>query len=129
MTESTPETVPAAWRGVLTDCRGEELGAHIAVTMAQLGPGTNSPTRQCIQRRWARAVLSKGATELHQLRRRGRPRWRLHTVPAQLITRSPPRRRPKHDLPHPSHKPRREAAHVRTNTALPDEASAPIGNQ
>src|SRR6478672_3204420 len=108
--ESTPETLQGVSRVLATGCPGEELGAHIAVTTARLGPGTNSPPRnQCIQNRWARAVLSNGATELHQPQRRSRPRWRLHTIPAQLITRSPPTGRPKHDLPHPSHKPRWEA--------------------
>ena len=71
----------------------------------------------------------RGCYRTSPARRRGQPRWTLHTIPARLISRGPPRRRSKHDLPHSSHKSRREAAHVRTNSVLPDRARAPIGNR
>jgi hypothetical protein len=130
VTESITETVEGASRGVVTGRSVEELGGHIAVVTVRVRLGTNSsPRNQSPESRWARVVDTEGAAKPHQPRSRGQPRWTLHTIPARVISRGPPRGRSKQYPPHSSHKSRREAAHVRINSVLPDGARAPIGNR
>ena len=130
MNQSTTQTLDSAPPGGVTGCGSKEFRERAAVKTVppSVEYEPNDPHRVG-RTQWARDVYAGSAGKASQPRHRRQPRWTLHTIPARLISRGPPRRRSKHDLPHSSHKSRREAAHVRTNSVLRDRASTPIGNR
>ena len=130
MSESTTQPLDSAARGVVTGGGINDVRERGPVKTVPPSVEYEPNDGQTVCRtQWARDVYAASAGNASQRRRRGQPHWTLHTIPARLISRGPPRRRSKHDLPHSSHKSRREAAHVRTNSVLRDRASAPIGNR
>ena len=130
MSESTTQTSDSAASGVVTGCGTNDVherGPVISVPpLVEYGPNDGQTVGRT---QWARDVYAGSAGNASQRRRRDQPHWTHHKIPTRLISRGPPRRRCKHDLPHSSHKSRREAAHVRTNSVLRDRASTPIGNR
>ena len=131
MNQSTTQTLDGAPPGGVTGRGSKEFREHVAVTdsPAFSRVRTQRPHTESAEPDGRVTFTPEVPARPDQRRRRGQSRWTLHTIPARLISRGPPRRRSKHDLPHSSHKSRREAAHVRTNSVLRDRASAPIGNR
>jgi len=130
MNKSTTQTLDSAPLGVVTGCGIKEFRERAAVKTfpPSVEYETNDAQTVC-RTQWARDIYAGSAGKASQRRHRGQGHWTLHTIPARLISRGPPRRRSKNDLPHSSHKSRREAAHVRTNSFLRDRTSTPIGDR